>query len=68
MNSGNRMRLKTGEVVTVVSKVPGNLLCKTAEGNIRYVSIDQICHVLNTPCEICDSNKKQESNKKETDE
>lgn len=59
MNSGNRMRLKSGEVVTVVSKVPGNLLCKTAEGNVRYVSVEQVCHILGEECEECSKNESE---------
>lgn len=59
MNSGNRMRLKTGEVVTVVTKTPGNLLCKTAEGDVRYVSVEQVCHILGNSCQVCD--KKEEN-------
>lgn len=61
MNTGNRARLKNGEVVTVVGKTTGNLLCKTAEGDTRYVSMDQICHELGKPCEKCDQPSEKES-------
>ena len=59
MNTGNRARLKNGQVVTVIGKTPGNLLCKTAEGDMRYVTQDQICHILGQPCENCEPTKQE---------
>ena len=63
MNTGNRARLKNGQVVTVVGRSAGSYLCSTAEGDLRSVNPDQVCHILGTECATCDPKKEDESEK-----